>query len=114
MGVAEAMSLAGRIVVLQGVLGSLCVAGFAAVDPRESVAAMAAMVATVIPSAYYVWVQQRTFNATRLLLHGVYKIAATMTLIAVSFAVLEVPPLGFFVSFASMQLSYVAGLKMRA
>ena len=114
MGVAETMSLAGRIVVLQGVIGSCCIIGFAAVDPEECLAAFAAMVTTVVPSAYYVWVQQRTFNATRLLLHGVYKIVATMGLIAVSFAVLEVPPLGFFVSFAIMQLSYVAGLKMRA
>jgi hypothetical protein len=75
-------------------------------------AALLAMVTTLGPSAFYVWVQQRTFNATRLLLHGVYKIVATMTLMAVSLAVFKAQPLGFFVSFAVMQLAYVAGLRM--
>ena len=108
------MSLAGRVVAVQGALGLLCLAVFVVVDLDEGRAALMAMVTTLVPSAYYAWFQQRTLNATRLLLHGVYKVAATMTLIALSFAVLAVEPVGFFVTFGTMQLAYVAGLRMRS
>ena len=100
------MSLAGRIVVLQGALGTVCLLAFLGVGLGESMAAFLAMVTTVAPSAYYAWFQQRTFNASRLLLHGVYKVLATMLLMVMSFAVFEARPVGYFVSFGVMQLSY--------
>jgi len=47
------------------------------------------------------------FNAQRLLLHGVLKTLLTLTLMAVCIAVIGIEPVGFFVTFAVMQLSYL-------
>jgi hypothetical protein len=107
------MSLAGRIVVLQGAIGLLCLIVFLWVDVEEGRAAFLALVTSLGPSALYAWIQQRTLNATRVLLYGVYKAITTLTLMVVCFVALKVAPLGFLVSFAAMQLAYVAGLVMR-
>jgi hypothetical protein len=107
------MSLANRIVFLQGIIGLLCLIVFLWVDVDEGLAVLMAMVTTLLPSAYYAWFQQRTLNATRLLLHGIYRAMATVALMVIGLVVIKVAPLGFLVSFALMQFAYLAGLTMR-
>ena len=61
----------------------------------------------ILPTMYFAWVQARTFNATRVLAHGALKTVLTMVLVAVCIAVIGIEPLGFFVTFAVMQLAYL-------
>ena len=68
---------------------------------------MLALLASCLPSGYYAWVQTRTFNATKLLLHGVLRMLLTVTLMAVCIVVFTIEPVGFFATFAVMQLSYL-------
>ena len=68
---------------------------------------MLAVASSVLPSAYYAWVLGSSLNATRLLLHGVLKTVLTVVLVAVSIVVFGIEPLGFFVTLALMQLSYL-------
>ncbi len=105
------MSLAGRIVVTQAMIGLGSSAAFFVLDGLYGKSALLAVVSSVVPSAYYAWVQSRTFNATRLLMHGVLKTLLTITLMAVCMVKVEIEPLGFFVTFAVMQLSYLSGAK---
>ncbi len=107
------MSLTGRIVVVQALLGVACSAVFFAFDASSGRSAVLALISSVVPSAYYAWVQSRTMNATRLLLHGVLRSVFTVTLMAVCVVVLSIEPLGFFVTFALMQLGYLTKPKGR-
>lgn len=66
------------------------------------------MAASIAPCAYYAWMSSRTFNASRLLAQGVIKTILTAVLMAVAIVVFAIEPLGFFVTFAVMQLSYFA------
>lgn len=68
---------------------------------------MLAALSTGLPSAYYAWVQGRTFNATRLLMHGVLKTLLTFVLIAVVIVKVGIEPVAFFVTFAVMQFAYL-------
>lgn len=61
----------------------------------------------LLPTTYFAWLQRRTLNATRILLHGVIKMILTVVLMAVCIVKVGIDPLGFFVTFALMQLSYV-------
>lgn len=81
---------------------------FFLIAPVQGRSALLALASTVIPSLYYAWVQHRTLNAARLLLHGVLRIVLTGTLLAVSIVVAGIEPLGFFVTFALVQLGYLA------
>jgi len=81
-------------------------AGFEAGTSAGMSAVYAALVSWT-PSAYYALVQARILNATRLLMHGVLKTVLTVTLMAVCIVVLSIEPLGFFVTFAAMQLGYL-------
>lgn len=101
------MSHAGRIVVTQVIVGALCVIVFLAIDIIQARSAMLALATSVIPSSYYAWVLQRTHSATRLLLHGVIRMLATLTLMAVCIVVFTVEPMGYFVTLVIMQLGYL-------
>jgi len=101
------MSHAGRIVVVQALLGALCSAGFFVLGISSGTSAVLAALSTGLPSAYYVWVQSRTFNASRLLLHGVLKMLLTFVLVAVCIVKVGIEPLAFFVTFAVMQFAYL-------
>ena len=68
---------------------------------------MLAVLSSWLPSAYYAWVQARTFNATRLLLHGVLKTLLTLVLMGVCIVQVGIEPLPFFVTFAMVQISYL-------
>lgn len=115
-------SQVGRIVGFQCLIGIGCIAAFLLMDlvwpsttevgvlgeirAGQGFSAALAMISSLLPNAYYAWVQQRTFNATRLLLHGVLRMLLTATLMALSIVVFGIKPAGFFVSFAIMQLAY--------
>lgn len=101
------MSTASRIVIVQALLGVVCMALFFALSIFAAKSAALALLTSWIPSAYYAWVQAQMFNAQRLLLHGVLKTLLTLTLMAVCIAVIGIEPVGFFVTFAVMQLSYL-------
>ena len=114
------MNQARRVIVVQAAIGAVCAAVFFAVgsdvgrgtgieaSTSAGLSALYAVLASWIPSAYYAFVQARVLNATRLLLHGVLKTLLTVTLIAVCIVALGIEPLGFFVTFAAMQLGYFA------
>ena len=101
------MSHAGRIVVVQALLGAVCSAVFFTLSTHSGTSAVLAVLSSWLPSAYYAWVQRRTFNATRLLLHGVLKTLLTLVIMAVCIVKAGIEPLAFFVTFAVMQLSYL-------
>ena len=102
------MSLAGRIVVVQALLGTVCSAIFFFVATSSGTSAVCAVLSSWLPSAYYAWVQARTFNPTRLLAHGVLKTVLTLVLMAVCIVKVGIEPLAFFVTFAVMQIGYLA------
>jgi len=52
-------------------------------------------------------VQARSLDATRLLMHAVFKTLLTVVLMAVCIVKVDIAPIGFFVTFAVMQLSYL-------
>lgn len=108
------MSHASRIVVVQALLGVGCSVVFFALDVHSGKSALLAVVSSWIPSGYYAWVQARTFDATRLLMHAVIKTLLTVVLMAVCIVKADIAPLGFFVTFAVMQLSYLYGDKKTA
>ena len=101
------MSLAGRIVVFQALIGLVCSATFFALDDASGRSALLALVCSVVPSGYYAWVVGRTLHATRLLLHGVLRSLFTLTLMAVCITQASIEPLGFFVTFGVTQFSFL-------
>ena len=101
------MSLAGRIVVVQALLGAVCSVIFFILSTPSGTSAVLAVLTSWLPSAYYAWVQVRTFNATRLLVHGVLKILLTLVLMAVCIVRVGIEPLAYFVTFAVMQFGYL-------
>jgi len=102
------MSLASRVVAIQAWIGLACSVVFLFVSVASARSALLALVASLFPCAYYAWVQSRTFSATRLLMHGVLKTLLTAVLMAVAIVAFNIEPAGFFVTFAVMQLSYLA------
>ena len=108
------MNLASRVVVAQAAIGAMCVVVFFAfpnmgteTGTSAGMSAVCALLVSWIPSAYYAYVQAQMLNAARLLMHGVLKTLLTVTLMAVCIVVVTIEPLGFFVTFAVMQLGYL-------
>ena len=101
------MSHAVRIVVVQALLGAVCSVFFFAASTQTGSSSVLAVLSSGLPSAYYAWMQTRTYNATRLLLHGVLKMVLTLVLMAVCIVTLGIDPLAYFVTFAVMQLGYL-------
>ncbi|NOX51220.1 MAG: hypothetical protein GXP16_11910 [Gammaproteobacteria bacterium] len=106
------MSLPGRIVSVQVILGFFCsLALLWAVGWNASKSALLATGCVALPSAYYAWMQAHTYNATRILAHGVLRMMLTATLMALCVLVVGIEPVGFFVTFAVVHLAYIlAGL----
>jgi F0F1-type ATP synthase assembly protein I len=102
------MSHPGRIVLLQAVIGLLCVGAFSTYQLDQGKSALLAGLSSVLPTAYYAWVTNRTLDATRLLLHGVLRSLFTLTALVLCMVLVAIEPLGFFITFAVMQLSYLA------
>ena len=102
------MSPAIQIPVVMAGLGALLTIAFFFVSPAAGTSALLATVCVLIPASYFAWLQARTRNAVRVLMHGVLKIALTLTLIGVCIAVVGIEPKGFFITFVVVQLAYFA------
>lgn len=109
------MSVPGRIVATQALIGLVCVIGFALYEGSlrgaASLSALGALLATGVPSLYYAWVVQHSLSATRLLLHGVLRMVLTLMLMALGIVLFKVEPVGFFVTFALIQLAYLVPIQ---
>jgi F0F1-type ATP synthase assembly protein I len=79
------------------------------VDAWQAVSALLAGAAIVIPGGYFAWRARVEHSPGRLLAHGMMKFVSTVALMALSFAVLQAAPLGFFSAFVLMQAMYVIG-----
>ena len=101
------MSPAVRVIVVQAGIGAISAAIFFIISPAAGTSAALAGCCVLLPTLYYVWVQARTFEAARILLHGVLKMALTVALLVICIAVIGIEPLAFFLTFALMQLSYL-------
>jgi F0F1-type ATP synthase assembly protein I len=97
------------IVALQLATSLMVAAGLALVDPAQAIAALLAGAVTVLPAGYYAWRARHERSPGRLLGQGVMKLVLTLVLMALTFAVFEPAPLGFFAAFVLMQAMYVVG-----
>lgn len=73
----------------------------------QSVSALAAGLASVIPAGLYAWRASVERSATRFLLQGVLKFALTLVLVAACIIAIQPAPAGFFGTLVLMQLMYV-------
>ncbi len=97
------------IVLLQLMTSLVVAAALALVDGAEARSALLAGGVTVLPAGYFAWRMQRERSAGRLLGQGLMKFLLTVTLMALTFAVFEPAPIGFFSAFVLMQVMYVVG-----
>lgn len=103
------MSLAYRIVSWQAGLALVAAALLWAWDERHAIGALAAGVVCVVPNGYFAWRASHERSASRLLGAGVAKFIATVVLMALGFATLQLSALGFFGTFIALQIVHVAG-----
>lgn len=103
------MPLSYRIVTLQVAAALVAAAGLLTWSKPDAVGALAAGVACVVPNGYFAWRASRERSPSRLLGAGVARFVGTVLLMAVMFATLEPAPLGFFATFALLQIVHVAG-----
>jgi hypothetical protein len=73
----------------------------------QTIAALAAGSACVVPAGLYAWRATVERSATRFLLQGVIKFALTILLVAGSIIVIRPAAAGFFCTFVLMQAMYV-------
>ncbi len=73
----------------------------------QSVSALVAGLASVIPAGLYAWRASVERSATRFLLQGVLKFALTLLLVAACIILIKPAAAGFFGTLALMQLMYV-------
>lgn len=74
---------------------------------NQTVSALAAGMASVIPAGLYAWRASVERSATRFLLQGVLKFALTLVLVAACIILIRPAAAGFFGTLALMQLMYV-------
>lgn len=75
---------------------------------EQTISALAAGAASVIPAGLYAWRASVERSATRFLLQGVLKFALTLLLVAACIIVIKPAAAGFFGALMLMQLMYVA------
>ena len=73
----------------------------------QTMSALAAGIACVVPAGLYAWRATVERSATRFLLQGVLKFGLTLTLVAVFIVVLKPAAAGFFGTFILLQGMYV-------
>jgi len=81
--------------------------GLLLLSPAQALAALAAGAVCIVPGGYFAWRSERERSAGRLLGQGVAKFVLTLVLMALVFASMKPPPLGFFATFVLMQAMYV-------
>lgn len=74
---------------------------------EQTVSALAAGIASVVPAAFYAWRASVERSATRFLLQGVLKFALTIVLIAVCIILVKPAAAGFFGTLILLQVMYV-------
>ncbi len=74
----------------------------------QTVAALAAGTASVIPAALYAWRATVERSAARFLLQGVLKFTLTVVLVAAGIILMKPAPAGFFGTLILLQVMYVA------
>ncbi len=97
------------IVVLQLMTSLVVAAGFALIENSQAQAALMAGAVCVVPGGYFAWRATVERSPGRLLGQGVIKFLATIALMAMTFAVFQPAPLGFFTAFILMQAMYIVG-----
>lgn len=75
---------------------------------RQTVAVLAAGIASGVPAGLYAWRASVERSATRFLLQGVLKFALTIVLVAACIVVIKPAAAGFFGTLILLQLMYVA------
>ncbi|MFU8813870.1 MAG: ATP synthase subunit I [Pseudomonadales bacterium] len=95
------------IVMLQLTTALVVAGGLFLLDAREAESALLAGATIVIPGGYFAWRARVERSPGRLLAHGMMKFVSTVALMALSFAVFDAAPLGFFSAFVLMQAMYV-------
>lgn len=105
----DGLPLAYRIVILQVCTALLMAAGMFFLSEDQALAALLAGLVCVIPAGYYAWRVAGERSPGKLLGQGVFKFVLTLVLMALVFAWLKPPPLGFFATLVLMQLMYVVG-----
>jgi len=73
----------------------------------QTVAALAAGMACVIPAGFYAWRATVERSATRFLLQGVLKFTFTLVLVAACMILIKPAAAGFFGTFVLLQAMYV-------
>ena len=99
------------VLLTQVALGSICCLSFWWADAVFVDGAVAGLVSAFAPNAFLAWQQQRTTHASRLLMQSAMKWGVTVMLMALSFGVVGVNPVSFFVTYGTVQLSFVFALK---
>ena len=103
------MPLPYRIVALQLWAALVLAAALLFVGRDQAAAALLGGAVCVLPAGYFAWRVEHERSAARLLGHGVMKSMTTVALMALVFATLQPPLLGFFSAFVLLQLMYVVG-----
>jgi F0F1-type ATP synthase assembly protein I len=101
--------MAYRIVVLQLVAVLITASVMSLAGVGQMAAALTAGGVCVLPAAVFAHQASRGRSAARLVGQGVAKMASTVALMAMAFAILEPQALGFFCAFAAAQAMYVVG-----
>lgn len=100
-------SVVANVLLAQIVLGLICCLGFWWADSAYVGGAAAGVICTFLPNSLLAWQQKRAAHASRFVMQSVTKWAVTMMLMALSFGVMGVAPISFFVTFLIAQLSFV-------
>ena len=74
---------------------------------EQTVSALAAGLACVIPGAWYAWRATKERSGARFLLQGVLKFMLTIALMAACIILIRPEPAGFFGTFVLLQTMYV-------
>jgi F0F1-type ATP synthase assembly protein I len=99
-----------NVLLTQFVLGLVCCLSCWWAGGAFFEGSVAGFVSVFMPNALLAWRQQRVSHAPRLLMQSATKWVATLILMALSFGVLGVNPVSFFVTFGLAQLSFVVAL----
>lgn len=103
------LAVPARIVLLQACTAILLTAGFWAAGTEQGFAALLGGAVSVGPNAYFAWRSRAERDPVRLIVQGVAKLASTVSLMAVAFAIAKPAPLGFFAVFIATQAVHVVG-----
>ena len=100
-------SVVADVLLAQIVLGLFCCLGFWWADAAYLSGAAAGVMCIFLPNSLLVWQQKRAAHASRFVMQSATKWAVTMMLMALSFGVMGVAAMIFFVSFMVLPLCLI-------